>query len=109
MPVKFSKISLAPFLLLMLFSCGCTRIKDAISNSGRYEWYVGYHVDCSKLYLVKEGMTRSEVLEVWGDPWRILEDKDVWIYSFPELSKKKYHLEFKEDVVLHMWSNEFGF
>lgn len=86
---------------LILSSCN---FLDLLPNKERDKWYMEHSVDLSKLYAVHEGGTRKEVLEKWGEPWRI-KSEDHWIYFFPELAKEKIHLQFKNDVVIKMWTS----
>ena len=55
------------------------------------------------LQAVQYGTTRKEVLEKWGEPWKII-NLDYWIYYFPDIAKEKTHIQFKDDVVVKRWT-----
>lgn len=88
-------------LLLTLPSCG---LSNVLPNSERDKWYAEHPVDLGKLLAVHEGMTRSEVLEKWGNPWKV-KDVDRWIYYFPDIAKEKTHVQFKNNIVVKMWTS----
>ena len=88
-------------ILLTLSSCGFSNL---LPNKERDKWYMGHPVNLGKLLAVHEGMTRKEVLEKWGEPWKV-KNKDHWIYYFPDIAKEKTHVQFKNDIVVKMWTS----
>ena len=88
-------------MLLTLCSCGFSNL---LPNPERDKWYMEHPVDLDKLLAVREGMTRKEVLEKWGEPWKV-KNTDRWIYYFPDIAKEKTNIQFKNDIVTRMWTS----
>ncbi len=53
----------------------------------------------NKLYLVKEGMTKKQVLQYWGEPAK--KETDLkWVYYFPEIVDQEIYLTFDAGKIL---------
>ncbi|MFA5060643.1 MAG: hypothetical protein WC676_08480 [Candidatus Omnitrophota bacterium] len=96
-------VAYALIIGICLSSSGCGFL-DLLPNKERDRWYMEHPVDLGKLLAVHEGMAREEVLEKWGDPWKI-KNEEHWIYYFPDIAKEKTHIQFKNDIVAKMWTS----
>ena len=88
-------------MFLSLYGCGFSNL---LPNPERDKWYMEHPINTEKLLAVQEGMTRKEVLDKWGEPWGV-KNNDHWIYYFPDIAKEKTHVEFKNDIVIKMWTS----
>ena len=88
-------------ILLTLTSCG---LSNVLPNAERDKWYMGHPIDTEKLLAVHEGMSRKEVVDKWGEPWKV-KNEDHWIYYFPDIAKEKTHIQFKNDIVTKIWTS----
>ena len=97
-------------VLILLFMSvfymnGCSMSSLAVDsiNPNRYS---NKYNHLNKLYAVKEGMSKEQVVKEWSYPYR--ENEDLWIYYFPDILDQKIYLTFQDSILVNMKSSPLG-
>lgn len=85
-------------MVLVFVLSSCTFL-NMMPNKARDEYYMTHGPNLDDLiFKINIGNTRKEVLEIWGEPYKVTKDKK-WVYRF-EGYTSKIILTFKNDVIV---------
>lgn len=97
------KKTLILILLSTVYLAGCSML-SLVLDSTNPNRHSGKSAELNKLYAVKEGMTKDQVIQEWGYPYK-KKTEDSWIYYFPEIMDQKIYLTFQDDSLVKIKSS----
>ena len=87
------------FCMFLVFSLSSCAFSNMLPNKSRDEYYMTHGPSFDDLiFKINIGNTREEVLEIWGEPYKVKKD-GRWVYRF-EGYTSKIILTFENDVVV---------
>lgn len=91
-------------IIFILVIQGCTAL-NTLPNSERDKWYTENPGNLSEgldfLRKVKIGDTKEQVLEEWGEPWKI-KNENKWVYYFPKYFRNKHVVFFENNILVKL-------